>query len=102
MDFVIASSPLRRQTLRAVVDYHGRADRNHLAELFGGEHGYANAAVARRVRGDGRAAVDGEAAAEVVRVVEQPERAQPPAVNLPLYREAAARRVRALQLSLVE
>src|SRR5947207_11082762 len=82
------SHPLSRKTRAsaALIDVNRLAVRVRREQLPGQPHRHANAAVARRVRGDGGVAVDCIAAREVHRVVEGAERAGVEADHLPVDR----------------
>src|SRR5829696_4930621 len=73
----------------AVVDEHGGADGELGEPAVHGGGGHADAAVTGRERGDRVGAVEGVAAGEVGRAVEEAELAAAPGVDLALDHEAA-------------
>src|SRR5215831_2882195 len=79
-----------RQRL-AVINDHDHANCRNLTELPRREHRDANASVAGGTDRDRRIAVDGYAVVDVIRIVEQPERAFSPAFDLAIDLEPARR-----------
>ena len=76
-----------------VVNVDGHADLDQAAHRFFRKTGDACAAVAGRVSGDRIAAVNGDAAVEIARVIDGAERGLSNAFDLPLNLETAAGRI---------
>ena len=84
-----------------VVDQNFHPDRQERAELFGSKQRHANATMAGRTSGNREAAVNRYAVDDVIRIVEQPERAKAPALDLPQHFESTGWCARTVKLTVV-